>query len=111
MARYGNQWANQWDDERVLKMAKAEWYEELKHFDVDDIKRGLDTYRGEFPPNMIQFSEACKADPIPLPPCYQNWESEPSLLKLESDESKNHRARGNLWLQKIRENLKTGKLE
>lgn len=59
-ARYGGQWESQWRDENILKLAHAEWYEELKHFKVGDIKRGLDTYRGDFPPNLMQFSKACK---------------------------------------------------
>ncbi len=59
-ARYGNQWSSQWGSDEIVKMAHAEWYEELKHCNQGDIKRGLDTYRGEYPPNLMQFAKACK---------------------------------------------------
>ncbi len=65
-ARYGNQWSSQWDNERILKLAHAEWYEELKHYYLEDIKRGLEVYRGDFPPNLMQFSKACKKPTISL---------------------------------------------
>ncbi len=65
-ARYGNQWSSQWDNERILKLAHSEWYEELKHYYLEDIKRGLDAYRGDFPPNLMQFSKACKKPTISL---------------------------------------------
>jgi len=58
--RYGNQWSSQWIDEGLYKIALQEWYEELKHYTLEDIKRGLDSYRGDFPPNLMQFSNACK---------------------------------------------------
>jgi len=59
-ARYGAQWASQWDNENILKIAHNEWYEMLKHYSMEDIKRGLDIYDGDYPPNLIQFSKACK---------------------------------------------------
>jgi hypothetical protein len=109
-ARYGNQWANQWDDERLLKFAKNEWYEELKHLKILDIKRGLENYRGDYPPNMMQFSEACKKEEDYLPSCYQDYEVKPGLLKIESKESDEYRARGNRFIANLREVIKTGKL-
>ena len=101
-ARYGNQWANQWDDDRMYKMAVNEWYEELKNLSVSDIKNGLDNYRGEFPPNMIQFYEACTQKPIGRPaPCYRLYQSEPDRKALRHDRTVS-KERGNEWLAGIR---------
>ena len=109
-ARYGNQWANQWDDERLLKFAKNEWYEELKHLKIPDIKRGLDQYRGDYPPNMMQFAEACRKAGNPAP-CYQFYGGDPNKLQIENKRYQDtSKERGNMFIENLREVIKTGKL-
>ena len=72
--RYGNQWTSQWADNRIYELAINEWASEMRSFTVDDIKRGLDNYNGDFPPNLMQFKKACKPRPIGSPaPCYQSY--------------------------------------
>lgn len=104
-ARYGNQWANQWDDERLLKFAKHEWYEALKNLTIDDIKRGLKKYQGDFPPNIIQFSKACASTGKPAP-CYELWEQPDDVLKIEADKPSNYKERGNKVIDELREIIK-----
>lgn len=65
-ARYGSRWTSQWSDTDLLKLGKNEWYEELKHLKVGDIKTGLDSWKGVFPPNIIEFKREC----MPAP-CYK----------------------------------------
>ena len=105
-ARYGNQWANQWDDERLLKFAKHEWYEALKLFGVSDIKRGFDTYRGDYPPNIMQFAKSCEKAGKPAP-CYQLWGQHDDKLRIDFD-NPNYKKHGNKWLANLREIIRTG---
>jgi hypothetical protein len=102
LARYGNQWANQFSDERVLKLAMAEWQDILKNCDKADIAYGLQDYRGVYPPNAMQFLEAClNHDRLPAP-CYKEYESDPNALEqLKSDQKT-----GRSFLDKIKGDLK-----
>jgi len=103
LARYGNQWANQFSDERVLKLAIAEWQDILKNCDAEDIAHGLQEYRGMYPPNAIQFLDACmKHDRLPAP-CYKDYDDayDPKALQeLKSDQST-----GKSYLDKIKGDL------
>ena len=66
-ARYGSRWTAQLDDEALLRMTKHEWYEGLKHLKNADIKRGLDAWDGDFPPNLMEFKKACRRAPYHKP--------------------------------------------
>ena len=82
LARYGNQWSSQWVDPDTYKLAMNEWYEELKHLTMGDIKCGLDNYNGDFPPNLMQFKNACTTEQIGKPaPCYNEYKSLPGPKK------------------------------
>lgn len=77
-ARYGNQWTSQWSDPDMYKLATNEWYDGLKHFDLLDVKHGLETYNGDYPPNLEQFKKACTSDPVANPaPCYNEYKAIP----------------------------------
>lgn len=58
-ARYGRTWSSQWSTDELQRMAHAEWSARLAGLTGEDIKRGLDTYRGEWPPTVEQFRNAC----------------------------------------------------
>lgn len=109
-ARYGNQWTNQWDDDRIYKMAINEWFNELQHLTTNQLREGLDNYKGDYPPNLIQFYEACTQKQIGRPaPYYQTYKSlkndKNGLLEDESKKKKREeymQSRGNAYLERIR---------
>ena len=69
----------------MYKMAVNEWYEELKHLSPADLRKGLNGYRGEYPPNLIQFYNACTEKPIGTPaPCYKTFKSETKAIENKS---------------------------
>ena len=59
LARYGHKWTSQYDVE-ILPIVHAEWLTELKGFTAEDIRRGLDAWRGHWPPNQYEFADACR---------------------------------------------------
>lgn len=59
-ARYGRTWSSQWPTDEMQRMAMAEWSERLADLDGETIKRGLQAYRGEWPPTVEQFRNACR---------------------------------------------------
>lgn len=91
--RYGSRWTAQLDDEALLKLTKAEWYEELKTLTVGDIKTGLNSWDGRFPPNIIEFKKVCRPAP-----CYKIYHEK----ALPAPKNKQ---RGNNCLKKIRDYL------
>ena len=58
-ARYGSKWQSQFPDD-LWPLVQSEWLDELKGMTSNDIKRGLDTWREFWPPNIYEFVEACK---------------------------------------------------
>ncbi len=56
---------------------QSEWLDELKNMTADDIKRGLDTWHEPWPPNVFEFSNACKDQSV------KAFNPDPSLYKLE----------------------------
>jgi hypothetical protein len=92
-ARYGSRWTSQWSDTDLLKLGKHEWFESLQHLKVGDIKTGLDSWNGDFPPNIVEFKREC----MPAP-CYKTFEGKalpaPTNRKVGEDA-----------LKKIRESL------
>ena len=72
-----------------------------QHLKPEDLRKGLTNYHGEFPPNLVQFYDACTAKPIGKPaPCYKLYQSEPDRRQIEHKPSKE---KGNEILNKIRE--------
>ena len=58
-ARYGSKWQSQFPDD-LWPLVQSEWLDELKGMTPENIKHGLDTWREFWPPNIYEFSEACK---------------------------------------------------
>lgn len=69
-ARYGSRWTSQWSDSDLLRIARHEWYATLKNMKLGDIKRGLDQWHEDWPPNVVEFKKTC----IPAP-CYRDYPS------------------------------------
>ncbi|MBV2091700.1 MAG: hypothetical protein KUF72_12530 [Candidatus Thiodiazotropha sp. (ex Ctena orbiculata)] len=45
----------------MLKLGQAEWQAELELFTNEEIKKALNTFKGEFPPSLPSLVDACKA--------------------------------------------------
>ena len=90
----------------MYKMAVSEWFNELQHLSPIQLRKGLDNYRGEYPPNLIQFYNACTQKPIGKPaPCYAMYRGESdrkSLEHIDSSVMPVSKERGNEWLAGIR---------
>ena len=59
-ARYGNKFSSCYPSTEVIKLAIAEWGEGLAGLEGTDVKRGLDSWQGEWPPSLVEFKNACK---------------------------------------------------
>lgn len=57
-ARYGHKWTS--SVEGIEEIAVTEWGDVLSGLTGDDIKRGFDAWRGDWPPSATEFREACK---------------------------------------------------
>lgn len=58
-ARYGRTWQAQWPTAEMQRAAMAEWGERLAGMDGETLRRGLDSWRDDWPPNVEQFRKAC----------------------------------------------------
>lgn len=65
--RYGDLWTSRIGTTRQeIEAMAAEWGRVLSHLRPEDIKRGLDSWDSEYPPNVMQFRRACQPpDPVP----------------------------------------------
>ena len=73
--RYGAKWTSQFDDE-MWPAVQAEWLDILGNLELMDIKRGLDNWREDWPPNVMEFAKACKPPTeTPALPMYREWET------------------------------------
>ena len=56
-ARYGSKWTA--SIEGIEDVAIAEWGKALGSLSGEQIKRGLKSWDGEWPPTLIEFKQAC----------------------------------------------------
>jgi hypothetical protein len=62
-AIYPYKWNGQFPDVMAVRVAKSEWYEALRCFTDEDVKRGLIFCRkngGAFPPSIPEFVKMCQ---------------------------------------------------
>ncbi len=59
-ARYGHKWTSSQTSGELVKLAAAEWAEGLSGYTSDDIARGLDIWREDWPPSLPEFQKACR---------------------------------------------------
>lgn len=60
----------------MLQFAKDEWCRQLSNFTAEEIKHGLDSYRGQFAPNVVQFVDACASREKLPAPCYKDFDDD-----------------------------------
>ncbi|HFD86888.1 MAG TPA: hypothetical protein ENJ35_04335 [Gammaproteobacteria bacterium] len=58
-ARYGHKWTS--SIEGIERTEVAEWSEGLAGYTPDEIKHGLDTWSGVWPPSLPEFKAACRS--------------------------------------------------
>lgn len=58
--RYGHLWTSSYPPGPVLEAALYEWGVGLAGYSPEEIKRGLDQYRGEYPPTLEVFRQVCR---------------------------------------------------
>lgn len=99
-ARYGSKWISAIDG--IEEVAVAEWSEGLAGLSPEQIKRGLDSWQGVWPPSLPEFRAACEGRQVGLNAHGLNYVPEylrpqqavirdPALL-LSSDEREARRA-------------------
>ncbi|MEW6647826.1 MAG: hypothetical protein AB1450_11545 [Pseudomonadota bacterium] len=59
-ARYGHKWISAFPSADAIDLAKAEWGARLAGISGEEIRRGLDTWRNEWPPSVDEFRNACR---------------------------------------------------
>jgi len=58
--RYGHKWTAQWDGEGIMRLALDEWGRGLAGLTAEDMRRGLDSWNGDWPPSLPEFRKACQ---------------------------------------------------
>jgi hypothetical protein len=66
LARYGNQWTSKWPDQGSRRLAMAEWTDRLRNLSDDQIREGMERWRGDWPPNVEEFYNTAQQ--------YKGWE-------------------------------------
>lgn len=61
-ARYLNKWTSSFPTPESLRVAVSEWAERLGGLSGEEIKYGLDNWKGRWPPSVEEFREACRPD-------------------------------------------------
>ena len=71
--RYGDLWTSRIGTTREeIEAMAAEWARCLSSLNGDDLKRGLDTWCDQYPPNVMQFRKACQP-PEPTPEAHRRY--------------------------------------
>lgn len=109
--RYGHKWVSQIDG--LEKIAASEWGSHLFGLTGEQIKHGLETWNGDWPPSATEFRKACEGKAVNefgldyIPECHRI--KNPERL-LESDELKAHRREvGKKGVADLKTILKGGK--
>ena len=58
-ARYGTTFSRQWTTHQLRELAMDEWATRLGALTGEQIAHGLETWAGDWPPNVEQFRAAC----------------------------------------------------
>ena len=58
-AHYGHKWTTAYDDQEIMTIAISEWHRVLKGFRPDDLRHGIESWAGEWPPTLPEFARAC----------------------------------------------------
>jgi hypothetical protein len=59
-ARYGHKMSSSYPAGKVLDLAIEEWCKALAGFGGEEIKRGLESWKGDWPPSLIEFKQSCR---------------------------------------------------
>ena len=59
--RYGHKWTSAMPTEELTRLAVSEWSGQLGGLTGDDVRRGLDAWREDWPPSAPQFRRCCLA--------------------------------------------------
>lgn len=72
---YGHIWTSQYPTLQALEVAKHEWGESLKRFNLADLKRGFEHCKAEkkLPPTLPEFIQLCQPD-FGLPNKYEAYQ-------------------------------------
>lgn len=92
-SRYGHKWTSTIDG--IEDIAVSEWAAGLTGITGEQIKRGLDTWNGDWPPSLNEFKKACAGNGkndfgLDYVPEYYRKETRPERI-LESDPDKARR--------------------
>lgn len=76
--RYGALWIQQiGETEEAISGTLDEWYRALSSKSDEDLRRGLESWKSNFPPNAMEFMKACR-DPRARPE-HQHYQKIPIL--------------------------------
>lgn len=59
-ARYGHKWLSACPPGEIMAIALDEWSRGLAGYSPDEVKRGLDSWEGDWPPSLPEFKAACR---------------------------------------------------
>lgn len=57
--RYGHKWTSQHTDRDLQRLALTEWADGLSGLTVEQIKTGLESWQGDWPPSLPEFYKSC----------------------------------------------------
>lgn len=57
--RYGHKWSSFHPTDEMASLAMDEWRSGLAGLTGEQIKQGLETWEGEWPPSLPEFKQAC----------------------------------------------------
>lgn len=72
--RYGHRWVSLYPSEEMTRIAAAEWAHGLAEYSLEEIAHGLRTWRGEWPPNLPEFQNACRER---VKACHRHYQALP----------------------------------
>jgi len=61
-ATYGSKWNAQYPTD-MLELTQQQWLRVLSKITLGDIKRGLENWNEDWPPNVFEFEKACRPPP------------------------------------------------
>ena len=91
--RYGQKWAYQWEDSRLLALGQAEWLQKLSSMDEERVRKVIENWSDEYPPSIVDVEKAMKTSSA-----HKYFQALPK--------PKPNKALGRKMLKRIRESLK-----
>jgi hypothetical protein len=58
--RYGRKWTSNFPTRELVALGIDEWSIVLGGLDAEDIRCGLDSWKGDWPPGAVEFRKACE---------------------------------------------------